>query len=219
MSSAENPITTQPVAVEPLIKEIMALLGQVSEKLEPGNNELKQWLVQNSPHAAIAEILQDSTMMTLRVLDAIGRLEPVNGITISKQFHIPKGSVSKTTRRLIAKKLIKQESLPNNKKEVLFRLTPLGQQVLEVNRAFDQQMGRGFVRFLQRYNDAELRLLVRVPRPWWDTCAGVHQVRGRQTVAEFVTLEAAHDLNHLRQIDRILANVSTGRAAARRSAT
>ena len=35
-------------------------------------------------------------------------------------------------------------------------------------------------------------------------CYGVHQVRGRQTVEEFVRLEAAHDLNHLRQIDRIL---------------
>jgi len=66
---------------------------------------------------------------------------------------------------------------------------------------------------------ANLRLLAGVPRPWWDACAGVHQVRGRQTVAEFVTLEAAHDLNHLRQIDRILAQASGGRAAARRRHT
>jgi len=35
-------------------------------------------------------------------------------------------------------------------------------------------------------------------------CYGVHEVRGRQTVEEFVRLEAAHDLNHLRQIDQIL---------------
>lgn len=38
----------------------------------------------------------------------------------------------------------------------------------------------------------------------WLECYGVHEVRGRQTVKEFVRLEAAHDLNHLRQIDRIL---------------
>jgi hypothetical protein len=62
---------------------------------------------------------------------------------------------------------------------------------------------------------ANLRLLAGVPRAWWDTCAGVHQTRGRQTVAEFVTLEAAHDLNHLRQIDRILAQARTSRAARR----
>ena len=53
--------------------------------------------------------------------------------------------------------------------------------------------------------EGNLALLASVPRAWWDACYGVHEVRGRQTVAEFVALEAAHDLNHLRQIDRILA--------------
>jgi hypothetical protein len=43
-----------------------------------------------------------------------------------------------------------------------------------------------------------------VPRARWVECYGVHEVRGRQTVEEFVRLEAAHDLNHLRQIDQIL---------------
>jgi len=42
-------------------------------------------------------------------------------------------------------------------------------------------------------------------------CYGVHEVRGRQTVEEFVRLEAAHDLNHLRQIDRILGGAETRR--------
>ena len=53
--------------------------------------------------------------------------------------------------------------------------------------------------------ESNLRLLESVPRARWVECYGVHEVRGRQTVEEFVRLEAAHDLNHLRQIDRILA--------------
>jgi hypothetical protein len=52
--------------------------------------------------------------------------------------------------------------------------------------------------------ESNLRLLQSVPRARWVECYGVHEVRGRQTVEEFVRLEAAHDLNHLRQIDRIL---------------
>jgi hypothetical protein len=52
--------------------------------------------------------------------------------------------------------------------------------------------------------ESNLRLLASVPRTQWVECYGVHQVRGRQTVEEFVRMEAAHDLNHLRQIDRIL---------------
>jgi hypothetical protein len=51
---------------------------------------------------------------------------------------------------------------------------------------------------------SNLRLLESIPRARWVESYGVHEVRGRQTVEEFVRLEAAHDLNHLRQIDRIL---------------
>jgi len=36
----------------------------------------------------------------------------------------------------------------------------------------------------------------------------VELTRWVQTVAEFVALEAAHDLNYLRQIDHILARAS-----------
>lgn len=38
----------------------------------------------------------------------------------------------------------------------------------------------------------------------WSSCYGIHEKRGQTTVAEFITLEAAHDLNHLLQIKRLL---------------
>lgn len=155
---------TKSAAIQPAITEIMSLLSKVSEKLEPDNLGMKQWILQNFDNPKIAELLEDSTVMMLRVLDAIGKLEPVNGITISKQFRIPKGSVSKATRRLIAKKLIKTESLPNNKKEILYRTTPLGKELFQAHRAFDEQMEKGFVRFLQNYDEDELRFMVRVLR-------------------------------------------------------
>jgi len=144
------------------ITEIMILLGQVSEKFEPGENEMKQWMMQNLHSPTVVEILQDSSLVTLRVLDAIGRLEPVNGITISKQSRIPKGSVSKITRRLIAKKLITKESLPNNKKEILFRTTPLGKEIFLAHQAFDQKMEKGFIKFLKKYDADKLQTLIDV---------------------------------------------------------
>jgi DNA-binding MarR family transcriptional regulator len=142
---------------------ILALLGQVTERFDSDENESSwQWFAQHSSNQRMVDLMRESTATTLRVLDAIGRLEPANGITISEQFHIPKGTVSKITRRLIAKDLITQEALPKNKKEILFRLTPLGKELFEVHRAFDEQMERGFLSFLQRYNADELRLLTRV---------------------------------------------------------
>lgn len=146
----------------PEIAEIIGLLAQVTKKLEPGNQEVRQWMMDHCHEPRVSEILQDSTLMTLRVINAIGQLEPVNGITIAKQFQIPKGSVSKITQRLLTQRLIQKETLPNNKKEVLFRLTPLGYELFTVHHAFDQQMARGLIHFLERYSTDELQLIGRV---------------------------------------------------------
>jgi DNA-binding MarR family transcriptional regulator len=146
----------------PLTREILTLLSQVAGKLGPDNNGIKQWMAQNIHNPAIIDLLGDTTLTMMRVLNAIGQLGLANGITISEQFGIPKGTVSKITRRLAGQQLITQESLPNNRKEILFRLTPLGQELCDANRAFDAEMEKGFVEFLRRYDADQLRFMVRV---------------------------------------------------------
>src|SRR5262249_34058526 len=74
------------------------------------------------------------------------------------------GHCIKITQRLIAQELVGPERLPNNRKELLFRLTPLGRDLFELRHAFDEQMERGFMRFLQRYDVDALRLLVNILR-------------------------------------------------------
>ena len=113
-----------------LSARILALLAKMTERFDSAENEEWRWLIAHSPSPLIVEILQDSTPMTLRMIDAIGRMEPVNGVTISERYRIPKGTVSKITRRLIAQGLISHERLPNNRKELLFRLTPPGRDLL-----------------------------------------------------------------------------------------
>jgi hypothetical protein len=51
---------------------------------------------------------------------------------------------------------------------------------------------------------ANLALLRSVPRSSYRTAIGLHQKRGRQTLHDFVVMEAAHDLNHLHQIRNLL---------------
>jgi len=52
--------------------------------------------------------------------------------------------------------------------------------------------------------ESNLALLRSVPPQEWGASYGVHDKRGRQTVVEFVRMEAGHDLNHLLQIERLL---------------
>ncbi len=63
---------------------------------------------------------------------------------------------------------------------------------------------RKSVALFRALRESNLALLRSVPRRKWNSCYGIHELRGRQTVADFVALEAAHDLNHLRQIASIL---------------
>ena len=51
---------------------------------------------------------------------------------------------------------------------------------------------------------ANIHLLRRLPPPLMARANGVHPKRGRQTLHDFVVMEAAHDLNHLRQIQALL---------------
>jgi hypothetical protein len=55
---------------------------------------------------------------------------------------------------------------------------------------------------------ANLALLRRVPKSTRAAAYGVHDKRGRQSMLDFVILEAAHDLNHLRQITGLLKHGS-----------
>jgi hypothetical protein len=48
-----------------------------------------------------------------------------------------------------------------------------------------------------------LALLKGVPRKLWEN-HGVHQERGNESVAHFVNLVTGHDVNHLRQVEKIL---------------
>ncbi|MFC9712180.1 MarR family transcriptional regulator [Paenibacillus sp. NPDC056933] len=165
-----------------LIDEVLHVVKDLQVKFQSEDDEEKQWLIQNSPNPVVEELVKEMTVTMLHVLDAIGTLEPVNGMTISKQFGFSKGSVSKITRRLIHKEIILSESLPGNRKEVLFRTTPLGKEIYRLHQAMHYQIDNGVNRFLQRYNEDELQFLVRTLRETLHT-SWFHSETSGQSIA------------------------------------
>jgi uncharacterized damage-inducible protein DinB len=51
---------------------------------------------------------------------------------------------------------------------------------------------------------ANIRLLEATPRETWCSARGMHETRGEECVADYVIMEAVHDLNHLRQIEALV---------------
>ncbi|MBW7454989.1 winged helix DNA-binding protein [Paenibacillus sepulcri] len=144
-----------------LIKKLIETIPKLHKRFQSEDDEEKEWLIRNCDNPAIIDFLQESTVMMLHVIDAIGHLEPVNGASISRQFGIPKGSVSKITRKLVQQQIIRTEYLLDNKKEVLFHTTPLGKEIFQLHQGLHKQMNIGITRFLQKYDEAELIFLIR----------------------------------------------------------
>ena len=63
---------------------------------------------------------------------------------------------------------------------------------------------RGALEMLRVLRRTNLELLKVIPRQKWSHY-GIHQERGKESVAHLARLYAAHDLNHLLQIRRIVA--------------
>lgn len=99
------------------------------------------------------------TVLMLHVLDAIGKYEPVNSITISNKMDIPKGTVSKITRKLIELQLIKRGRLPNNKKEIIFETTTLGHELFETHKELHTKIEKKVIRFLSQYESHDLNFV------------------------------------------------------------
>ena len=73
----------------------------------------------------------------------IGRLEKPNVTALSDATGITRGGVSKAVARLDEAGLIERYQLPENRKEVYYRLTPAGiaiqQKLLDAQRALDEK--------------------------------------------------------------------------------
>lgn len=145
-----------------LIEEIKGAFAIAIQRHASEDDEEKHWLLKNCNDPIARGILPELSVTMLHVLDAIGLYEPVNGITIAKNTGIPKGTVSKSIRKLLIKELIRKESLPNNKKEYIYYINPLGKEIFGLHKALHQQTELQITQFLNKYDNSELGFLIRI---------------------------------------------------------
>jgi DNA-binding MarR family transcriptional regulator len=145
-----------------LIEEIKSTFAIAIQKHASEDDEEKHWLLKNCNDPIARAILPELSVTMLHVLDAIGLYEPVNGITIAKKTGIPKGTVSKSVQKLLIKELIRKESLPNNKKEYIYYINPLGKEIFDLHKALHQQTELQITQFLNKYDNNELVFLIHI---------------------------------------------------------
>lgn len=144
---------------EKLLQEIFDAFTRLSKKINQKVDEEKAWAMAQNSDQQVQAVVGEMTYMMIHVLDGIGKLGRSNGSTLSSRFDIPRGTVSKLTKRLKELDLISFETIPGNKKELYFVLTPLGEKIYTLHERLEDRIHAGAARLMAEYTEEQLILI------------------------------------------------------------
>ncbi|WP_165964715.1 MarR family winged helix-turn-helix transcriptional regulator [Periweissella cryptocerci] len=198
---------------ELVITDVLENFYALEKRLQAEQDDEQKWLQAQIHDATLGDVFEQLSTLKLHVLAAIGQLQPANGTLIAQTTAIPKGTVSKTTKSLIALGLVVAESMPNNKKEVLFALTAKGIAIDTQHAALHRRIEQNLTMYLQSFDDNELQLINHflrqvATRSWLDTEAAVPDLSAKDQIAQQVHQKInqlnATDLNKVAGLLEIL---------------
>lgn len=143
-----------------LINEISQLFLNVANRRSLEANIEKQNLLKICTDVKVAEVIDELTVISFHILDAIGQYEPINTINIAQKTNIPKGTVSKNISKLISSELIIKNNIPGNRKESVFTLTATGKELFELHRKMHQRLEEQMIDFFKQYKEGDLQFIV-----------------------------------------------------------
>lgn len=91
-------------------------------------------------------------------------------------------------------------------------LQPFDQDVWAETLGYSRRDPKVSIETFRVLREANLAMLKSLPRNLWDNY-GMHQERGKETIAHIVRMFAGHDLNHLAQVESIRKGSRSQRAA------
>ncbi|MBP2651700.1 MAG: transcriptional regulator, MarR family [Firmicutes bacterium] len=106
------------------------------------------------------DIFEGTNFAEVHCIDWIGTIDRVNVTKIANEMGMTRGAISKITRKLLGKGLIKSYQLPENNKEIYYRLTNSGQQVYNEHKKCHSQAQQEKLSVLESYSDNEQAVIL-----------------------------------------------------------
>ncbi|WP_206917979.1 MarR family transcriptional regulator [Alicyclobacillus suci] len=95
----------------------------------------------------------------IHVIDLIGNMENPNVTAIAERMHMTRGAISKIASKLKQRGDIESFQLPDNQKNLYFRLTRRGQRIRRLHADIHAQAEKRVVNFFSRYAPEELQVI------------------------------------------------------------
>jgi len=106
------------------------------------------------------EILLGYGNSELNCIDSIGHMKRPNVSTIAERMNMTRSAVSKIVRKLVGKGAVVSYQMPDNQKEIYYRLTPYGREVFKQHHIRHAAWGERDRAFFSTIDDATLNAVL-----------------------------------------------------------
>jgi DNA-binding MarR family transcriptional regulator len=109
------------------------------------------------------KFMTENTFLEVHCIDLIEeKMEDPNVTKLSKTLHVTRGAISKTIKKLIEDGAIEKYQKPENKKEIYYKLTPVGKNIyFELEKMHSNRIERDREYFSQ-LSDIEKDQLIKI---------------------------------------------------------
>ena len=143
-------MSTVPALHAELLSTLANLLGLMEDVEEKA---VKEWLPQTVGQEIVLNVHECHT------IDQIGQSPGINGVQLSQRLNITRGGMSKILTKLLQRKLIESSRTEENKKEIYYHLTEIGQVVFVAHAQIHQRLGKELLSVLSAYSDKDLKTI------------------------------------------------------------
>lgn len=102
------------------------------------------------------EIISGYTNSELNCIECIGHMRRPNASRISTEMNMTRSALSKILRKLLSKGAVDSYQLPENQKEIYYRLTPYGREIFKKHRLRHQKWEIRDLEFFNTLDSATL---------------------------------------------------------------
>ena len=134
----------------------MALLVQLLDAI----NRMTNQVIINNRHAYFYIPQMKLQPSEIHMVEQVGSAPDINITTLAERNGVTKGAISRQISRLESKGLLERYQTPDNRKNVLVRLTDLGWQAYNAHKDFHAHQDDAYVRTFENYTPQEQQLII-----------------------------------------------------------
>jgi Transcriptional regulators len=113
--------------------------------------------IQHGNEEAFVEI----HLAEIHCINAIGKLKQANVTKIAEMMRMTRGAISKINKKLLQRGLIASYQLPDNQKEIYYKLTESGKQLYDTHAKCHLKATKKKIAVIRTYSSQEQQVILR----------------------------------------------------------